>query len=129
MSARTLLRRFQAWAESVWQTFAEAIAQGVWDEHGLSHPALRHAEAQQVATEVFRVQVEVPAVDPLRALVLSIAQATVEYVAEQDYESPADMFAERRQLAEEVARTAFACAAEWDDHPLNDVRAMVGGRR
>ena len=61
----------------------------------------------------------------LRELVRSVAQATVEYVAEQDYDGPADMFAERKQLAEEVARFTMACAADEPDVAVNAVRRAM----
>lgn len=66
-------------------------------------------------------------IDPaLRTLIRGVAQATVELVAEE-YDSPAEMWAERTQIAEQIARATMACAEEDAASEVHAVREAADG--
>lgn len=97
----------------------ERIRNAAW-VHGNQ---LRKAEvADEVAAEIARSLG--PSDDEIRALVKSVAQATVEFVAE-NYDSPAELWAERKQVAKLMAANTMACA---HDDPESEVHAMRGMR-
>lgn len=138
MTTPTWWPRFTAWLRTAGQSLLDGLSMSVWGPEDIEYVyRRRHAEAIRMATDRARERetLEVAPAEAtalagvddllLRELVRSVAQATIEYVAEQDYDGPADMFAERKQLAEEVARFTMACAAEEEDVAVNAVRRAM----